>query len=223
MSTNRLDSERTQIAVEIAQQYGLDPARILFLNPRKPTEPWLPPELLLTVARKTVNFRSIEHRYSDFIPELEQIIYTATVIDEQGRSFTSPGVATLREKTPGGESINEHALAGGRALSAALNAAGYNPLKPGSEKPFKSAIALVNNDRAVTEAGQRHKDLGRIHILGEQAGLITGTVGLGTLNNLRYREWLKENFQVGSAGELDAVGRASVINALEQLVKQQAV
>ena len=69
------------------------------------------------------------------------------------------------------------------------------------------------------EAAERKADLERINRLAAEAGLITRKDGVNDAS--RYRRWLKGNYQVSSAVGMKADERASVIEALEQLIAGQ--
>src|ERR1700742_2347522 len=131
MTANRLTSDQATIADNLARQCGIDRERIYFLNQRKPLDYWVPPDQLTVAARAVGGFQSLEEKFDVFDERLNQIFHVATVIDEQGRTFVRTGVATLGERTAAGDDFDEHQLAGGRAISAALTAAGCNPFKGG--------------------------------------------------------------------------------------------
>ncbi len=203
--TNR----QQEIADSLAKQFDIDGERILFLNQDKPEEPWLNAEALTTIARRSGMFREIDEGFSQYVTVLDQVIHTATVVDAEGRRYTRTGVATRGESSE----IDDHGLAAGRAISAALTAAGFNPLRPG-------AVVVAESTRTITdqvdEARLRTKDLKQIHSLGVQKGLITLLSG-GGRDLTKYRDRLADKFGVRSAGGLDAETRASVINYLQQL------
>src|SRR5947209_19007520 len=128
MTTKRTLSLKQQtIAEGLAVRYNIDPERIYFLNPDKTEEAWLPAESLITIARQSGDFQTIDEGFDQFIAPLNQIVHRATVITKAGNTFTRSGVATVNER----EDMDDHALAAGRAVSAALTAAGFNPLRPG--------------------------------------------------------------------------------------------
>jgi hypothetical protein len=183
-------------------------------------QPWIPPEILEAIARKTGKFQSINAVFDQYVEPLEQIIFTASVTDEHGRVYMRSGVATMREK-PSGVEIDTPTLARGRALSAALTAAGYNPFKAGSvveigRPNFPSHSGGRLSDRELKlheiedEAALRRKDLKQIHAIAEGTGLIVGD------EMKAYRNWLFHNFGVRSAATLDAEARAQVINKLHE-------
>ena len=74
-------------------------------------------------------------------------------------------------------------------------------------------------DRRSQEAGERKSDLERINRLAGEAGLITRQNGVNDAS--RYRRWLRGKYQVSSAVSLKPEERASVIEALEQLIAGQ--
>lgn len=74
-------------------------------------------------------------------------------------------------------------------------------------------------DRRSQEAGERKTDLKRINRLAAEAGLITRENGVNDAS--KYRRWLRGNFRVSSAVGMKADERASVIEALEQLIAGQ--
>jgi hypothetical protein len=199
---------------ELSRQYEIDPGDIYFLNSRDPLEPWLAPDALVTIARKRGGFQVIEDEFLTFEPNLDQIIHRATVVDEAGRTFRLPGVATRGEK-PNGREIDPHKLAGGRALGATLTAAGFNPLRTGAAQPSGCDQSRIIYDDPTLA---RNNDIKQIHLLAEQAGLIVPLEG-GGKDDREYRAYLLEHFDVNSSVFLDAVHRASLIQALKQMCK----
>lgn len=199
------------VAKDLARRFGIDPERIYFLNEDKPDEPWLPAEALVTIARQTEDFQTIDESFDQYIGPLNQVVHRATVITKDGRTYTRSGVATIGER----QDIDDHALAAGRAVSAALTAAGFHPLRPGSvvsDNGRQPAGAQPADD----VAEQRRVDLRRIHALAEQKGLIKPRPG-GLWDRTAYRQFLLDNYQTNTAVGFDSVQRASLINALEQL------
>jgi hypothetical protein len=220
MNTKQLELEQSKVADAIVNQYGIDRERIYFLNQRKPLEPWIPPDQLIICARQEGGFREIEDQFDQFVDTLKQVIHRGRVVDAQGRVFTCIGVATLGEQPIKGVIFDEHQLAGGRAVSAALTAGGFNPFKVGSNQSFKPVATLddeAREDRVQSPAVRRNNDIARIHILAEQAGLIHPHAHghAHGVDSTKYRAWLRENFGVGSSTEASQEDRARIINALE--------
>ena len=217
MDASSVKFEQNQIANFIASRFGIDSDRVFFINDRNPLEPWIPPDQLIVCARKDGRFRAIEERYDQFIGPRKQVVHEAMVIDQEGRSYKRSGVATIGER----KDFDEHTLAAGRALSAALTAAGFNPVK---QKPFKPVATYAEGEPQGVpiddDVEQRNKDLARIHILAKQAGYITDDAAPA---DTKYRKYLREHYKVGSALLLDQTGRASLINALQQIVIEQSV
>jgi len=236
------ERQRAQLAT-LQKNFGLSPedtARCLYFS-REQDRPYIPPDLLITIARQTGQFQSIEPTYSTYVQGLEQLIYKATVVDQDGRSITRVGVATLGE-TPGGIAMDAHKLAEGRALNSALADAGFNPFKSFNlvgflierhdraeqaandrEFPLHSGPA-VSPDlaaekhqaelRSITDSAERRrKDLGRIKLLAREKGLVVRFAN-GRDDDSPYRDWLSTNFQTRTAATMDAAERAQVINKL---------
>jgi hypothetical protein len=200
----------------LTNRFEIDEERILFLNPARPEEPWIPPEELMSIARQAGGFKSIGVTFDQFIQGLNQVAYTANVTDAQDRIYVMPGVATVGEKHPvSGEVLDEHSLARGRAVSAALRAAGFYPLKAGSTIDLNLKLSNSNNPVALA-AEQRNSDLAQIHLLAAQKGLIREGVG-GRKELSGYKNWLFENWGIDSAGALNTAERQSAINALKQM------
>lgn len=211
MKNNTDTVNQAAIRRELGEKFNIDPDRILFLNENKPDEPWLPAEALMTIARQSGNFQAIDETVEQFIAPLNQIVHRATVIDTAGRSYGRCGVATIGER----QDIDDHALAAGRALNAALTAAGFNPLRPGASVVIDLNLPKHESTQA-DEAKARTTDLKRIHAIGIEKGLIQYIPGAGK-DDRGYRQMLREKFGVGSAVGFDAAQRASLINHLEQL------
>jgi hypothetical protein len=212
----------------LGKNFGLSDAelnRCLFFE-AKNDEPWIPPDILEAIARKTGGFQTISSTYDQFIELLNQIVYGGLVVDAQGRSFPRSGVATIGER-PGGIEIDAHTLAEGRALSASLTAAGFNPFRAGSvvdladhRTPTHSGPPLNETEKQLhgleDEGTLRRKDLAQIHALATEKKLIVGK------DLTRYREWLLKFFFTKTAATLTAGSRASVIEALNKLDETDA-
>jgi hypothetical protein len=193
-----LITKQKEIIKKLIAKFGVSKDDIYFLNPEKPEEPWLTANALIALARQSPDLRSVNEDYVSYIAPLNQVVHRAVVIDAQGRDFARSGIATLGEK-PG---MDEHIIASGRAVSAALTAAGFNPLKAGN--------VVAGNERAVVgEIEQRRKDLGRIKLVARECGYIT-EAGLGE-DYTHYRAALQRTFGVNTAAKLDASQRASFI------------
>jgi len=198
----------------LATEYGIDGERILFLNPRNHNEPWLPPTILEAIARTFDEYRSSSVQHDKFIPETREVIYMATVTDSKERIFSRSGVATVAEANIQSDEIDANILAQGRALSAALNAAGFNPVKSTSAPTvnFKDEAEYENKPKIrfaiEEEAEARTKDLKQIHALAIEKGLTVDK------DDTDYRVWLTQNFGVKTSAILDAQERARVINKL---------
>jgi hypothetical protein len=195
-------------ASDLARKLGIGEEDIYFLRTDKPAEPWLSPSALITVARKSPELRDIADEFVEFVPPLNQLIYRGVVVDAQGRRFTRTGVATIGEKPE----LDSHKLAAGRALSASLRAAGFDPLKAGNvvAEPLIPRVTPIDDDKA------RNKRLAEIHTLAEQKGLEIKREGQKP-DNLAYRRWLYEHFGVWSTVRMSEGEHQQVINALKQL------
>jgi hypothetical protein len=222
MDANRLNSDQTRVANTLAKTYGIDPGRVFFPDETNPSKPWLGADELMLIARKSDQIKVIEECFDTFIQALNQIVHTARIVDKEGREYSRVGVATIGEKVGAGDG-DAHALAASRALVSTLSAAGLNPLRDGGDttfKPIASSDAKISDAQPVSgrvaEAKQRNNDMARIHILAEQAGLITREDG--SLDATAYRGWLLETFNLNSSVAADAATRASIINAIEQMV-----
>jgi hypothetical protein len=191
--------------------------RVLFLNERDKTEPWIPADLQEAIARQVGTFKHISVTHDKFINERQQVIYTATVIDTADRSYTRTGAAIIGE-APNGVEMDVDVLAASRALNAALNAAGFNPFKAGSvvniaeareslqAKPLNPTEQQLH--AVEDEATARRTDLARIHALAVEKGLTVGK------DDSRYRDELFEHYGVRTAAILNRTERAAVVNWL---------
>ncbi|MEK6323582.1 MAG: hypothetical protein AABN33_18230 [Acidobacteriota bacterium] len=208
------NEQQQRIASELGASLGVDPERVLFPNKKEPLKPWLPPDVLTALARGSGEFQAIDDDFVTFIAPLNQVVHKGTVVDREGRSFSATGVATIGEKVPDtDEEFDEHVLARGRGLGAALDLAGFNPLRGGSATTAKpERIGFAN------EAELRNNHLGRIHILAVEAGLIKH-LPEGGKDMSQYHAFLIENFGVESAAGLSEQDRKSVINALEAMIR----
>ena len=216
MSTNlnrQFTAQQEAVVSQLTSQFQIDRDGIRFFDNR-PEQPWLSAEALMSIARQSGNFSSIEEAFDQYVPGLQQVIHVAILVDKEGRIYKRSAAATMGEKLPNGEVIDEHALAGSRALGAVLTASGFHPLRAASvvamEKPGAPMRSLAD------EAASRHTDLKRIHALAEEKGLIKEGEG-GFKDMDEYRESLLENVGTRTTPNLDQQQRASVIEALRQL------
>lgn len=210
-------AKQEEIRQKLAEEYEIDADDVFFLNEEDPDEPWLNANALTTIARRSSIFQTISESYEDHIAPLNQVVHQAIVIDKEGRSFGCCGVATINEHPK----IDAHTLAGGRAVRAALTAAGFNPLKQGSVATLDLALSKDTQSPRPDEAQSRINDMKRIHVIAERKiykgrRLVTPLNG-GGYDRSGYREFLKDNYGVISSADFDAAKRASLINALEQL------
>lgn len=205
-------AKQQEIVSRLVDTFGIDGSRILFLNPRDESDPWIPASQLEIIARQIEGYRNSKVSHDKYIRETEQHLYLATVVDTQGREFTRSGAATVGEAPIEGEEFDAHALAAGRALSAALKAAGFHPCEIdfGRESENQSiSQAERPQNLAIDEATRRHNDLGVIHILAKEKNLWVGN------DDTRYREELFKNFGVRTAAVLNITERAAVKNWLQ--------
>lgn len=207
-------TKQEEIATRLAADYDIDAERILFLNEERPEEPWLSAEALITIARQSGNFQAIDESFDQLIEPLKQVVHRAAVFDRAGHTYTRSGVATIGERTD----IDDHALAAGRAVAAALTAAGFNPLRPGSVVSLHARQSTETHAHT-DEASSRNEDLKRIHVIAERKGLIVQRIG-GEWDRTGYRRFLEENYGVRTAAAFNATERASLINALDRLPDQ---
>lgn len=204
------------IVERLLAQFELDESGIRFF-PEQPDEPWLSAETLMSIARQSGAFQSIEETFDQFVAPLDQVIHNALVIDKQGRLFKRSGAAKLGETLPFGEAVDGHALASSRALNAALRAAGFHPLHAASVVSTKRPEAHTTAD----EATARTADLKQIHLLAEQKKLIKPAKNGEAKNMDEYREWLFELFGTRTVATLSMAQRASVIEALRAIPDEE--
>jgi len=185
-------------------------------------EPWLPPDITMAIARASGRITDISAYFDQYVAALDQVVFIATAKDPEGRSYSRTGVAKIGEK-PNGIEIDHNILAEGRALNAALTAAGVNPFKAGTvakvkdQFPRHSGAPLTDSElerqRITDEAISRNNDLRAIHAEAAKKDLILALPS-GGKNMKNYRNWLLKHFGVHTAAVLDQTQRASVIKAL---------
>lgn len=203
MANEIKSAKQQEILNELNQNFGLNPERILFINPRDQNEPWIAPDELESIARQIGGFKHISVMHDKYIIETHQVVYTATVEDKNSVSFTRPGVAMVGENSD----IDHDTLAHGRALGAALRAAGFHPYKSGSVVDFGQMKQQIETKRE-GETDLRGSDLKQIHALAIEKKLIVNG------NYTAYRMWLMANFSVNTTVHMDEHDRARVINKL---------
>lgn len=217
--THFITQKQQEVLTHLSTNFGIDESRVLFINPRDANDPWIPADELESIARQLSGFKHSSVLHDKFIPETKQVAYIATVVDKNDVTFTRSGVATIGEQ-PNGFEIEAEILAAGRALSAALRAAGFHPYRSGSVVNFSEMKEEIEAKRIMDsipqvehEAIQRTKDLRQIHAVAAEKGLIV--VRDGQKDDSEYRRKLKEKFGVGTAAILDQAHRAQVINWLK--------
>lgn len=200
-----------RIVQSLEREFGIDGSRVMFLN----GEPWLPSDVLMTIARRSGKFLSIEEDFKEFVPVVKQFVHTARLVDRGGMVFQRSGVATVGEQLPTGEYADPHDLAASRALVKVMNAAGVNPFKPAA------AITFAEDDKQ-----GRNADLARIHILAGEAGLV-GVDEEGLKSHKAYygylREWGRSALgrEVKTSAELNQEQRAMLIESLKRMAVEE--
>ncbi len=196
----------------LVQNFNIAGDKVQFLNDADPLEPWLNSKALIAIARQSGEFQQIAESFSEFIPGLDQIVHTATIVDPKGRGYTRSGVAKLGERLPNEEVADEHDLAAARALRSALDDAGFDVTKVAPVLDLK----LPPGEHAEAhERATRLNDLKRIHMIAAEKGLILPFEDDPAKNDASpYREWLAKHFQVNTTAAMGPADRARVINAL---------
>lgn len=220
MADKELNPQQKGIVERLVEKYGIDGSKVLFLNSKNWLEPWIPPSELKSIARISGGFKRIAVRYDNYIAATEQVICVAEIVDNDGVEYSNFGVATIGETNGLGAEISADVLASGRAMSATLNDAGFNPLKSNSVVNAENSDN-VQNVRDFGEASvKRLRDLNRIHALAEEAGLIVRREDKSR-DKAKYRSWLYIKFPhfFNSPGEASSSGlteseRQQVINQL---------
>jgi len=213
--------EQQLIVNQLVETFGINGERILFLNPNKPSEPWIPPSELKTIARNFGGFQAMTFRLCQVIEATNQMVVEATITDKNGIVYQNFGVATYGESLPNGETVSPEDLARGRALSAVLDDAGFNPLK--SNAVISLEFSGVSTKSFANKAVSRTNDIRRIHALAKEAELIVGD------NKTLYKKWLFTSFpewfesaEKASIEYLDQIGRKQVIDKLVNLLNNYA-
>jgi hypothetical protein len=200
---------------QLVRNFNIQGDRVLFLSRQDPIDPWIPYDQLVAIARQSGRFQSIAESYVEYISDLKQLIHSATVIDPDGRSYIRSGAATIGEKLPNEEIPDEHALAAARALKAALDAAGFNPVKAA---PILDLNLQPKEHEVADQAESRRQDLKTIHALAEQKGLIVPLDEDASQKDFTaYRGFLETNFGTKTTVSMGPSDRARVINALRNL------
>lgn len=216
MKNHLRTAKQQEILTHLSTNFGIDEDRVLFINPRDENDPWIPADELESIARQLSGIKNSSVIHDKFIPDTKQVVFMATVTDKNDVIYTRSGVATIGEK-PSGLDIEAETLAAGRALSAALRAAGFHPYRSGSVVDFREMKAEIDAKKSSDsneDEEQRRRDLGAIHKLAAEKNLIV--VRDGNVKDLtEYRKKLHEKFGVNTAAVLDAATRASVINWLQ--------
>lgn len=213
MSQQLRTTAQQKVVDQIVTRFGIDGSKVLFLNSAKPNEPWLRAKLMAAMARQSGKFKAIRVEVEPPIPQHDQVVCQGTVVDLDDHIYSLPGVATRGEKiAETEEEVSEYDLAESRALRSTLELAGFDPLDPTSVVPLGD-FNPGPRDPVVAEVESRRADLARIHILGEERGLIDGKDYSG------YRKFLYDHYnKAKTAADFDALQRKSLIEALERYV-----
>jgi hypothetical protein len=206
-------AQQTERAAELATLLNIDARRILFFEDR-PDEPWLSPEALNTIARRSDRYKELHETFQEFIAPLGQVAHQATFVDVDGKVYGRSGVATVDDSAE----IDPHTVAAGRAISAALTAGGINPLRPGAAVDL-GELKLSARTEAAAEKQTRRSDIARIHILAKRKGLIVESeVTPGKEDRTKYKQFISDRFNGATTStELSQLQRASLIEAMERL------
>lgn len=206
--------EQQSVVAKLVQNFNIQGDKVLFLNEADPLDPWLNSKTLLAIARQSGEFKQVATTFAEYVEPLKQIVWSSTVVDQQGLGYTRSGVATIGEKLPNEEIPDEHDLAGSRALRAALDDAGFDPTKAA---PVLSLKLPPAEHAAAHENETRLSDLRRIHKIATDKGLIVPIEDDAARNNdSGYRGWLVRNFEVNTTAAMGPADRARVINALTE-------
>lgn len=202
-----LTAEQMVIIRDLREQ-GIDPDDITFLDNG---EPWLASKVRLSIARESGEFSSLEEKFDQYIGSLGQVVHICTV-ERDGRLYSRSGIADVGEQLANGEVADAHELAASRAIGAALDAAGFNPLRRRATAD-RRRIEFAPQDPAETRLSQ----LKAIHALARDASLIVRDNGAEDLS--KYREFLAEHYGVTTCAGMSETERASVIAALRIRVR----
>ncbi|MCP9496254.1 MAG: hypothetical protein MSG64_17560 [Pyrinomonadaceae bacterium MAG19_C2-C3] len=212
--------EQKEIVRQLVNTYGIDGDRVLFLKPHKPHEAWLPPDILTQIANIAGLFKSIDEEYANYIEPLGQVVHRATVIDTNDRIFARSGVASLTEerRDEQGGTIDAHALAAGRAIKAALTAAGFDPTRPGAVNALRppTEAAPVTPHHVTLDAQSRNTNIKHLHTVAYRKGLIVVRHG-EPRDMTAYRNFLLELFDTETSAVLTQEQFAIAINALDPM------
>ncbi len=208
---NLRTQKQQEILTNLSTNFRIDGTRVLFINARDENDPWIPSDELESIARQLNGYKHSSVLHDKYIAETKQVAYVATVETSGGTIYNRSGVAMIGERTD----IDADTLAAGRALGAALRAAGFHPYRSGSVVDFAEMRQEIEAKRimesipqAVDETAVRAKDLRQIHAIAVEKKLIVGK------DYSIYRNWLFVHYGFYSAVMLDAAQRQSVINAL---------
>src|SRR5262245_35580852 len=81
----------------LQQKFGLSDSEInrcLFFS-KEQDEPWIPYDLRLAIARISGGFTLAKASHEKVVLETNQVVYNGIVIDQEGRTYERPGVASL--------------------------------------------------------------------------------------------------------------------------------
>jgi hypothetical protein len=223
LRTQPRTEEQKAIVAQLVERFSIDGSKILFLNPDRRTEPWLPAKQRAQIARQSGKFKVIrvEHERVLEIGSTRQVVSQGTVVDLDDRIYSMPGVATIGERIPEiDEDVDAWDLADARALGSTLDLAGFNPVDPTSVVPLNgNSEQQVPRDVDAAKTLARLSDNARIHILAKEKGLIVGKDFTG------YRQFIAHFLNQPYTGKETTVGfeptqRKSFIALLEHYIPQ---
>src|SRR5262249_14865657 len=84
------------------EKFDIEVDLIRFFDKERPDKPWFPAEVLMSMARQSDQFRSVEEKFDKPIPGFNQFVHQATVVDAKDRLFGRSGAATIGERLPNG-------------------------------------------------------------------------------------------------------------------------
>ena len=99
MSNNLRTAKQEEILNKLSETFGINPDRILFINPRDQNDPWIPSDELESIARQTEGCKQISVGYDKYISETKQVIFYGDGRDPIRDGLYSSGRGDDRRKT----------------------------------------------------------------------------------------------------------------------------
>ena len=207
-----LTLQQESLVREFVADYDIDPEQIIFFDETE--APFFLFEALAQIINALGNFREVAVTHPEIDEKNGNATCEAALTLEDGRVVKSFGSSFVGDTLPGKEVSDFQTafdLARARALRSALRLAGFDVVKRHEQRKRGEK---AESPTVSPEEEQRNSELAEIHILAEEAGLITRAPGVLDDKSAYYRQLGVFFPLVASAADLNTKERSQFIALL---------